>query len=78
MPGKFILKDDVGIINQTQQSWRSDRFLGSWFGAFRAQPPEQKHRRCDGAAIAEGEANPPYAGPSPHAGVSNDPYLGTP
>jgi hypothetical protein len=31
-----------------------------WFDAFRAQPPKQKHRRCDRAAIAEGEANPPY------------------
>jgi hypothetical protein len=49
-----------------------------WFDAFRAQPPKQKHRRCDRAAIAEGEANPPYARPSPQADVSNDPYLGTP
>jgi hypothetical protein len=49
-----------------------------WFDAFRAQPPKQKHRRCDRAAIAEGEANPPHARPSPQADVSNDPYLGTP
>jgi hypothetical protein len=68
----------VGIINQTQRSWRYDQSLEAWSDGFPAQPSKHKHRRRDGVAIAEGEANAAYARSSPQVDVSNDPYFGTP